>query len=329
MDEILATCNGLIFVGDPHLSSKGITSRNDESYLLTCIDKIKQCVDYAISKDAVLIFLGDMFDRYWERSDQLKTLLIRELLRAPYISYVNVGNHDQESDILSDGDSLALICESGNPLVAMRNSMNTGVFIIDGHRIGVCFIPYGKKIPNDVTGLFDDVETVYICTHHDIAFDGGNYPNMITPFAIKGCSKVFNGHVHETKRPIMKGDTIWYNNGSLMRTSVDLANQTPVLSYVRPGHDVELLKIKYNPDAFNVAARRVERMKAGEVQKMFSGLNDMIEDIDSDPMASRDTEQMEKMLTDRIKSGNIKDDVAAMIMAVFRKAIRDGNDGEA
>ncbi len=56
------TCNGFLFIGDPHLDIKKPGRRLDENFAETVLGKIDFCINYANDHDLVPVFLGDLFD---------------------------------------------------------------------------------------------------------------------------------------------------------------------------------------------------------------------------------------------------------------------------
>ena len=75
----LKNYNGLLFVGDPHITIKHKRMRLDENICDTILNKIEQAVDIANKENLYLVFLGDLFDDSKEQDYNMMTKLIRIL----------------------------------------------------------------------------------------------------------------------------------------------------------------------------------------------------------------------------------------------------------
>lgn len=321
---ILGVANGIIIVGDVHLTSVKPSKRKDAVWMNVILDKLRQVVKIAKDNNYIIVFLGDIFDTPVESSEVLKTQFQRILSEAPHVSYTNVGNHDIKGDRLGDGDTLAMITETGYPLKAMKNNKDGGVFVLNGHRIGVGFTPYGMEIPDDVTGLFDDVESVLWFTHHDVAFDGRNYPNMISPFEIKGCDAVFNGHVHDRQDFIQVGNTCWMNFGSLTRMSVDAWMHQPIAVAVNPESEEGLLiyDIEVNRDAFDVSTRNIKASGEGDnFESKMGKIEELIQNRKEDPFFSDDKKEVVTAFETWLHKEKCSDGAKSVLMELALKSM--------
>lgn len=324
MEDILGIAKGILVVGDAHITSKKPSKRKEKNWMDVTLNKIKQIVEIAKKEDYIIVFLGDVFDTPVEESEILKTQFIRILSQAPHTSYTNVGNHDIASDILSDGDTLAMLSEIDKPLCAMRNNMDGGVFLLNGHRIGLGFTPYGMPIPNDVTHLFDNVENVLWFTHHDVVFDGKKYPHMIQPFEIKGCDAVFNGHIHDKKDFIQVGETCWMNYGSLTRMSIDCAQHQPVVVAVNPeaGGLIEY-NIEHNIDAFDLTIRQIGDKKEDYFESKMGKISELIQSRKNNPIFSDDSQDTIEEFDRWISEKKYSSEVKTLLMELALKSINN------
>jgi DNA repair exonuclease SbcCD nuclease subunit len=268
------TCHGLLVIGDPHFGSRRPGRRKDEQWPLAVLAKLEHCAGIANERQLATVILGDLFDRPVERDERLKTQLIRILKGFRLRPIVNVGNHDVEHTILTDGDTLALLglCDvvdvvsTSAPVVKLR---------IADRPFGLGMTPYGQAIPTDVRGSFSQVDARAWFTHHDIAFDG-RYPGAVPPFAIDGCDLVVNGHIHKTQKTVTAGRTRWANPGNITRQSIDLADHVPRAWILGPDGELEPQALPYEADVFDMTGHIVEaadgRAVAGSVESAFVSL---------------------------------------------------------
>lgn len=256
--------NGLLFVGDPHLSSNKPGKRKDEDFAQTILDKIEFIVDYANEKKLQIIFLGDMFDRSFEPDEKLKTKLMRILKKCYYQPIANVGNHDKKDSVLGDEDTLSLFGECGL-LFLCKHSGPVCEFLINGKKFGFGATPYGFNIPTNVSDYFDkDVfGNIIWITHHDIAFEGA-YPGSIEPYEINGCILVVNGHMHFKKNSIRVGRTNWYNPGNITRWAIDAINHEPSVLTITPSEGLKHISIPHKKGVFNLIGQIINNVSPGE-----------------------------------------------------------------
>ena len=252
---------GILCIGDPHVSSRKPGTRNDVSFIETVIDKIEQAAVIANRENLQAMFLGDLFDRDREPDAYLLVRLVRALNMFYRIPFTLTGNHDMSETSLTDNTSLALLRETGVLRVVESVGIFAAVRAVDGTALLLGATPYGQTIPLDVRDDVADVcernqiinvvrGTVWI-THHDLAFDGA-YPGAQELHPIKGCDLVVNGHMHLTKPVIAiehdDGMTTWFNPGNITRQSKDCADHVPSVWAVRgvdtPAEQYPLVYVK-------------------------------------------------------------------------------------
>lgn len=218
---------GLLFIGDPHLSSRRPGRRRDADFVAACLDKLEQAIALANAEDLVPVILGDLFDRPREDDHRLLALTLRALRAARHVPFCLVGNHDRVHRRLTEDTALGLMREAGAVRV-IECSGPAATLILAGRRVGLGGTPHGEALPADVTGAFDRAETVVWLTHHDLAF-GRGFPGAEPPAAIAGCAVAVNGHLHGREAPVHCGGTTWFNPGNILRQSVDLLDQVPAV----------------------------------------------------------------------------------------------------
>jgi predicted phosphodiesterase len=255
--------NGFLFIGDPHLSSRKPGRRKDEDFGRTVLGKIDFAIGVANEKMLIPVFLGDMFDRAVETDESLKTKLIRVLRKAWTKPVSNVGNHDIRNAVLTDGDSLALLAESGViDVIAHSGAFET--FQIGDKRIGLGGTPFGQTPPTDARNLFANVDTIVWLTHHDVAFENP-YPGSMDAFEILGCRMVVNGHMHLRKKPIKVGRTVWLNPGNITRQAIDAIDHVPAVWSLTVDGRFEPIPIPTPSDIFDLTGKLIDAISPGEI----------------------------------------------------------------
>lgn len=253
--------NGFLFIGDVHLTSRKPDRRHDD-YAQNILKKVEFVIAIANRERYVPVFLGDIFHYANESSKALETALTRVLKKSWISPFSNVGNHDISHKILCDDDSLALLGESGVITLA-KMAGPAGYFSLQGYPVGLYFVPYGQIIPKSVKGEFAEGVPVVMVTHHDIAFEGA-YPGAHLPHPVEGCELVVNGHIHLYKGFVEKGETQWFNPGSLARTAIDAITHEPtVWSYSLDQEKNVIIypwEVDHKKDVFDITGKRVQAL---------------------------------------------------------------------
>lgn len=255
---------GVLWIGDPHVSSVKPGRRTDADWPNAILRKLSHAIRHANENRLVPVFLGDMFDQPVERDEALKTRLIRILKESWMVPVSNVGNHDKANAVLSDEDSLSTLGVA-DVLDVVRDGGPVLVVDAGERRYGVGMAPYGSDIPLDVTGAFGGhaVDRVVWATHHDIEFEGA-YPGAVPPFHIEGCDMVVNGHIHLRKPKRLAGRTTWYNQGNINRMSVDTRSHEPCAWAMTPGR-FEPVPLPHVADVFDMSGYNVRPARPDDV----------------------------------------------------------------
>ncbi len=268
------SCNGLLIIGDPHVSSRRPGRRKDADWPGPILAKLEACVAVANARGLAPVLLGDLFERAVEPDESLKARLVRILKSFRIRPLTNVGNHDIAHTTLSDGDSLAVFGIADVVDVVAATGI-VGEYRIAEHRLGIGMTPFGAGIPRDVRGSLAGIDRLAWFTHHDIAFEGA-YPGAVPPFPVAGADLVVNGHVHKTKPPIRAGGTLWTNPGNINRQSVDLQDHKPAVWIL--GADGVLVPeyLPHEADVFDLTGRIVaaasDRDMRAQVESAFVSL---------------------------------------------------------
>src|SRR5712691_2563880 len=95
---------GLLFIGDPHLSSRSPGFRKDD-YPNVVLDKLRWSLDYARQNDLLPVLLGDLFDYPRDNANWLLVRLLALFENTLAIS----GNHDCKENTLNENDTLSVL----------------------------------------------------------------------------------------------------------------------------------------------------------------------------------------------------------------------------
>ncbi len=248
--------NGLLFIGDPHVSSKRPGRRKDD-YLTSVLGKLEQCASLCHERALVPVILGDLFHRNDDSNLRMLNRLVKALKRFPVPPIVLEGNHDKEQSTLGEADALTLLAETGVVRVVSRTGL-AGRFVFPSGTVALHMVPHGSPIPERIERL--DNELTVMVTHHDMAF-GSAYPGSLPLTAIEGADMVVNGHMHDTKKPVKVGETWWHNPGNIEPLSVDLADHAPCAWSWEPGQGVQnltALPLVHGTDLFDLTGLHVE-----------------------------------------------------------------------
>lgn len=269
------TADGLLFVGDPHVSSRRPARRTDEDFLGVSLKKLARCMMMANRLNLVMVILGDLTDRSDDTHRRLMRGLIRIFKSAKHKVICMDGNHDAEDSVYADtgdqdfneemmddtgGATILAMLDDAGLVHGVFSEGPVAVFTIGGERILLGASPYGKPIPAEVADAqaYDDVLWM---THHDLNFEGA-YPGCIEPHAIKGCNLVMNGHMHRTMMPVEVPDqngkvTHWFNPGNILRQSIKDREHEPAAWHWQPGMTLpRKILIEHEKDVFDLTGTR-------------------------------------------------------------------------
>lgn len=248
--------NGLLFIGDPHLSSRRPGRRTDANFAGTVLNKLSKAFSIAREGGLQPVILGDLFDRAGEQDLMVLSGLLH-LLRdhrdvGGLIPVTLAGNHDMKDATISGDTALAVVHESGL-LRVLEDAVPFPVYRMadkhgeQGHCIAV-LIPYSygqeyRLLENGVQS--GDIATalclgpeqplstvmapnapVIALTHADFAFAGA-YPGAKEIVEIHGVDMVVNGHMHKLCPTVRRGGTLWWNPGNITRMSMDCEGHAP------------------------------------------------------------------------------------------------------
>lgn len=220
---------GLLFIGDPHLSSRVPGFRKDD-YPKAILGKLKWSLQYARDNDLLPVLLGDLFDYPRDNANWLVYELL-SLFEAPILAVS--GNHDCKENTLTEHDTLSILVAAGR--VRLLDATAPWVGRIGSREIIIGGTPWGQKLPKslDEFGGLAKSDYVFWIAHHDIRFPGYEEAGRFGCYEIPGVDAVVNGHIHRALPTVVTGKTTWLNPGNIARVARSDASREHVPSVLR------------------------------------------------------------------------------------------------
>lgn len=203
---------GILFIGDPHLSSRVPGFRRDE-YPTAILDKLAWCLDYAKNEGLVPAILGDLFHFPRDNANWLLGRTIGLLTQHRVLGIF--GNHDYNDATLREDDSFSVIDAAG-ALVRVDEHPWTGV--VSGRAVMIGGSSHGRKLPLDFERPSADT-LVFWMTHHDLLIPGYEEAGRFKPREIAGVDAIINGHIHRHLADVTCGGTVYLTPGNIARVN--------------------------------------------------------------------------------------------------------------
>lgn len=255
--------DGLLFIGDPHLWSKGPGKRLDRDIFASVVlNKMQQIVDIAIKHNLYPIILGDLFHTHHENDIDMLTKLARILKKLKEPCATIEGNHEKSQTKLSDCVAVSLLREAGVLYTLEKSEIWAKFTFNDGKECYVGSTPYGDKIPTEVNlpknEKNPDTPIIWL-THHDLDF-GDSYPGVIPVKEIKGVNMLVNGHIHKTKKHMKVGKMMAHNPGNITRLSTDCKDHVPSVWQWKPEQNFELepIVLVFEKHVFDLIGKQIK-----------------------------------------------------------------------
>jgi predicted phosphodiesterase len=225
MPELL----GLLFIGDPHLSSRVPGFRKDD-YPKAILGKLKWSLQYARDNVLLPVLLGDLFDYPRDNANWLVYELLG-LFETPILAVS--GNHDCKENVLTEHDTLSILVAAGR--VRLLEAAAPWVGRIGSAEVVIAGTPWGQKLPKSLDKFTGVTESDYVfwIAHHDIRFPGYEEVGRFGCYEISGVDAVINGHIHRALPSVVVGQTTWLNPGNIARVARSDASREHVPSVLR------------------------------------------------------------------------------------------------
>ena len=235
-------CDGILFIGDPHASSRRPGRRKDADFVSTVIGKLDEAIAIANRENLLPVITGDLFDDGDENRLRLLTRLIRALKHAHHQVRYLPGNHsmtvggsilrtvgdDHAITLLIEADAIVPLAGDGRADLLLRG--RAGSLVLGG-------LSWGQGLPSKIDWLVGGDATKVLVTHHDLGFPGVVYPGSVPLFPIEGIDLVVNGHLHDTMPPALSGSTWFFNPGNTTRQTIDTEGHVPSVWSLIPGRE--------------------------------------------------------------------------------------------
>lgn len=298
---------GLLFIGDPHLSSRKPGRRTDKDFTGTVLDKLDQAFQIARKDGLLPVILGDLFNSAGDNDLSMLSRLLK-LLRghveqggAKPMSLV--GNHDLKDAGLSMDTALSVIRESGL-LTLLEDSAPV---LVPGITV-LWPLSYGQAGSiHEMDGRLlaaNDELPVIVLTHADFAFQGA-YPGSAPMVEIPGVCMVVNGHMHKPAPDVRKGETLWCNPGNITRMSVDCeAYQPSVWSWRSTDHGLTRHVLRHEKVVFDRTGISVLPDSAGLKDEMI---------VDGVPVTAHHSAFAELLKAQRASDAPLTEDAGVLL----------------
>jgi len=230
---------GLLFIGDPHLSSRAPGFRKDD-YPATILEKLRWSLNYARENHLRPILLGDLFD--FPR-DNANWLIVRLLPLLEDETLAIYGNHDCKENALDENDTLSILVHANKIRLLDESRVWSGV--MDGREVVVGGTSWGQKLPESFDpeaarplqrlglSVREIAPLVFWICHHDLKFPGQEEFTRIDCREIPGIDFIINGHIHRDMGRFQTGKTTWLNPGNISRLSRKDSSRTHIPSLLR------------------------------------------------------------------------------------------------
>jgi len=258
--------NGVLFVGDPHLTARAPARRLDENFQATLKAKLMQISEIANKNFLSVVILGDLFDRAKELDNVMLSDLFEFLNSLDKPAYCLAGNHDLIETKLTPNVTLSVVEKSGL-LTVISQAGIFARFMMDGKTVTLGGTPSGMEIPDSLPlsekGLAESDHNLWI-THEDLAFPGA-YPNSLEFKEIEDVELVVNGHMHMLQPEHIEGGTTWFNPGNIVRKTVADKDHAPAVYSWRPEAGLQKHRLSFKTDIFDLTGYHVDSAEASDV----------------------------------------------------------------
>lgn len=239
---------GLLFIVDPHLSSRIPGFRKDD-YPQIILGKVRWCLEYACDEGLLPVIAGDLFhyprdNANWLLGEVLDLFGRQEVVGIP-------GNHDCRVNELQDDDTFSVVVKAGK--LTLLSADNTWRGELNGRSVILGGTPWGQWLPSTFDAGADDTIVAWV-THHDVSVPG--YEGRFKPHSIPGVDLVVNGHIHRRLPDVSVGKTSWLTPGGIARVSRGDATHD---------HVPAALQIDVNDDGWQQQFREIPHKPFDEV----------------------------------------------------------------
>lgn len=316
----------IMFIGDPHLSSKQISKRNDdEHFMYTILEKLKQCAEISHEKKSYIVFLGDIFDNDKENNVTLLTETIKVLKSFYFKPCTIIGNHEKTEVDLKESNMLYALYEA-DLIDIIDNNKSSIQLKVNGEQIEIGGTNYGYTIPDSVKKKSTKTDKMIWITHHDLLFKEA-YPNAIELKEIKGVDIVVNGHMHKTQPKVIMQSTTWFCTGNITRQTIDTAHHKPSIwfyekDFYQENQELKQQVLNYKQDIFkqqiviDPTVKQYENTRTQEESKLaFFKLAEKT--INSDNNKTSDKDIVMSELDKFTKSENIPKEIIQELKELF------------
>lgn len=244
--------NKIVFITDTHITTSAPFRVGDP--LLDVLSKLDYVIEFANSKDAVVVIGGDIFDKSTVPYEAY-TAVCETLRKAKYTPWAIKGNHDQ-----------LFRCDDNDKKTTLYNAFKLGV---------LCELKeptdFGEFILTPDKSLINRDKPQILVYHGFLNVKDGKHTVFIDDLAgVTTTTLVLLGHDHVEYEPVTLGACTVYRIGSLFRNRrVETSDRNPKMLYV------EVSDGKFIPEVLEVPAK-----PATEIFRETVGKSDKVEESD-------------------------------------------------
>ena len=298
--------DGLLIIGDVHISVTNPQRRIDD-YFETVTKKLRWCMETSVILNCVPVILGDLFDKPTDIPPYVFTKLFEILSISKYKPVILAGNHDLRYGSLFEKTALETVEKSGLARVAKT------VGYIETEYCSIYTVPYGQEVPKKLE------KPAPMITHHEWAFVSlekikkGNRPLMY----IENCPIVFNGHLHSFQETAKKGDTVYFNTGSIVRLTKTDKDLKPTVWEWKKGMEKPIPHtVPHEPAeiALNLADTLVDTAPVLENSEFAANLQQL-----SEKNSTEDASLLAEILLEEIDKEQVSVSTREILKELFRE----------
>lgn len=244
--------NKIVFITDTHITTSAPFRVGDP--LLDVLSKLDYVIEFANSKDAVVVIGGDIFDKSTVPYEAY-TAVCETLRKAKYTPWAIKGNHDQ-----------LFRCDDNDKKTTLYNAFKLGV-LCELKEV----VDFGDFILTPDKSLINREKPQILVYHGFLNVKDGKHTVFIDELSgVTTPTLVLLGHDHVEYEPVTLGACTVYRIGSLFRNKrVETFNRNPKMLYV------EVSDGKFTTEILEVPAK-----PATEIFRETVGKSDKVEESD-------------------------------------------------
>lgn len=287
--------NGLLFIGDPLLSTTRPGRRKDDDFLGVISEKLLYCLNLAKEKNLQPIILGGLTNRTFE----IKVLSrLMEVIKG-HNPYVLASKQDfiKGKEELNPNSTAGILSLSGMATVIVHTGLSGIINISNGKNgplnISLYSVMEDGVIPSSITSISDDCMNIII-SRCEVS-NGTEESSGTIPHEIDNCALIVSGN---NKLPINCGDeinTTWLVPGPLARTESSQDSMEPTVWSWTPGTGLFAHIIPHQASVMDTTGLTSEKIQEVYTNSQFATL------LREEARSASSTDESKDLLEEEIK----------------------------